>query len=164
MIAIQKLRIAVSALLLSGLADTALADGSLNTPGSACVATGTNSLFVRSDGEVENLTASIVTVVCPVDRPIGPGVTTTILSGDVFVIDQHPTLNVCCRVMSKNPSGSLVPGTQDCSAATSASYQHLVLPAITDEPTFSQFFVQCTVPPVSAGIPSRIQMVRNTQQ
>jgi len=71
---------------------------------------------------------------------------------------------VCCRAMSKNPSGSLIAGDLACSSGTSASYQHLVLPAISDGPTFSLFFVQCTVPPVSGGIPSRIQMYRNTQQ
>lgn len=66
---------------VAGVAGAVIAAPVENAPGSACVAAGAGSLSVRTDGDIEN------------------------------VIDQHPTLNVCCRVASKNPSGALELGT-----------------------------------------------------
>lgn len=159
-------RTVMFALSFAGVASVAgavIAAPMENSPGSACVAAGAGSLNVRSDGDIENITSSTVTAVCPVDRPVGTDGTSQ-LAGNAWVIDQHPTLNVCCRVLSKNPSGAIVFGTQVCSDDASASYQNLVLPEITDGPTFSHFIVQCTLPPSNGGLTSKIVTYRNAQE
>lgn len=158
----KHVRILVPALLLSGLAGAVLAATTTNSPGSACVATA-GSVNVRGDGEAENVTGSTITVVCPADRPIG-GSPATKVSGTVFVIDQNPAGEVCCKVMSKNPSGAVVQSASVCSTGSSSSYQNLALPEITDTFTFSHFFIQCTIPPASAGLTSRISTYRTAQQ
>jgi hypothetical protein len=133
-----------------------------NTPGAACVAVGSGTLNVRSDGEAENPTAATVTAVCPAERPAGADLTTKV-SGQVFVVDQSTIANVCCKVVSKNAGGASVQSATICSAGASSGYQALSLPEITDPFSFSHFYVQCDVPPVSAGLTSRIQMYRTTQ-
>jgi hypothetical protein len=133
-----------------------------NTPGASCVAAGSGTLNVRSDGEAENATASTVTAVCPAERQAGADLTTKV-SGQVFVVDQSTTANVCCKVVSKNAGGAVVQSATVCSAGSSSGYQSLALPEITDPFSFSHFYVQCDVPPVSAGLTSRIQMYRTTQ-
>src|SRR4029079_1179232 len=116
----------------------------------------------NSSGEAANATASTVTAVCPVERPVGAGGTSK-LSGNVWVVDQNASANVCCKVVSKNAGGQVVESPQVCSAGTSSSYQILNLAEITDAFTYSHYFVQCTVPPVDAA-QSRILMYRATQQ
>ena len=155
------LGIALSLTLLGSIAGAVWASTTTNSPGAYCVAS-TGSLSVRDDGEVENTTGSTVTAVCPAERAIAPS-TVTQVSGTVFVVDRSSTANVCCRVVSRNASGSVVLGTEECSTGSSTSYQQLALPQITDTATFSQYFVRCTVPPVSAGAASRIQLYRTTQ-
>lgn len=155
------LGIAISLSLLGSIAGAVWASTTTNAPGAYCVAS-TGSLSVRDDGEVENTTASTVIAVCPAERPIAPS-TTTQVSGTAFVVDRHPTLNVCCRVVSKNAGGGIVQGTSFCSTGASTAYQQLPLPQITDAATFSQYSVQCTVPPASGGAASRIQLYRTTQ-
>lgn len=134
-----------------------------NAPGAGCVATGTGGLTVRDDGEAENRTASTVTAICPAERPVGTDIT-KILGGTVFVVDQNPTYDVCCRAVSKNPGGTKVIGSWQCSSGTSSSYQILELATLNDPYSWSAFFVECQLPPSSNGLFSRIQMYRVNQQ
>lgn len=152
--------------LVGGLlyAGVALAASTNNAPGSACTATSGASLSVRDDGEAENLSAGLVTAICPAERPIGTGETTTSLSGKVFVVDQSTTSNVCCRAVSKNPNGVKVTGAWSCSTGSSSGYQSLDLAAISDSYTYSSFYLECQVPAVSSGNASRIQMYRTVQE
>lgn len=152
--------VTLSAVLAAG---ATLADSTTNAPGSACVATGSSSLTVRDDGEAENRMASTVTALCPAERPIGTGQTTS-LSGRVFVVDQNPVSDVCCRAVSKNPGGTKVTGTWTCSSGSSSGYQILDLAALSDTYSFSSFFLECQVPASSSGVYSRIQMYRVSQQ
>ncbi|WNG47127.1 hypothetical protein F0U60_25625 [Archangium minus] len=151
--------------ILTGIlaAGATLADSTQNAPGAACVAINGASLTVRDDGEAENRTASLVTAICPAERPIGTGTTTT-LSGRVFVVDQSTTSEVCCRAVSKNPLGAKVTGAWQCSTGSSANYQALDLASLSDTYTFSSFYLECQVPALSGGNASRIQMYRATQQ
>lgn len=153
--------VTLSAILAAG---ATLADSTTNAPGSACVATGSASLTVRDDAEAENRTASLVTALCPAERPVGAGTFTTALSGRVFVVDQNPLSEVCCRAVSKNPGGAKITGTWSCSSGSSSGYQILDLAALSDTYTFSTFFLECQVPAPSSGLYSRIQMYRVSQQ
>lgn len=153
--------IALSMTLLS-TAGAVWAATTTNSPGAYCVAA-SGGLSVRDDGEVENTSAATVTAVCSAERPISPA-TTTKVSGTVFVVDRSSTANVCCKIMSKNAGGAVVQSASVCSAGNSTGHQKLELPQITDLCTYSQYFVQCTLPPVSAGTASRIQLYRTTQE
>jgi hypothetical protein len=135
-----------------------------NAPGSACVSAG-GTLNVRTDGEIENTsTTSFAFAVCPVDRPIGSGVTTTQLSATVFAVDRNPSSDICCWVASKNPDGGSVSGTSTCTSGSSSSYQQIALPGLTDNTTYSHFYVFCTLPPAVGTSTSRLQTIRSIQQ
>ena len=95
---------------------------------------------------------------------MGAGTLTTNFNGRVFVVDQNPTYDACCRVVSKNPGGAKINGAWQCSAGTSNTYQILDLVSITDVYTFSAFYIECQLPASSNGAASRIQMYRGIQQ
>lgn len=156
-------RAAITAALLCSVAGAVWAATSSNLPGASCVAAGSGTLAARADGEAENLTASTVTAVCPVERPMGAELTTK-LSATVFVVDRHASANVCCKAVSKNAGGAVVQSATVCSTGSSTSYQALSLAEITDPYTFSHFYVQCDVPPIASGAASRLQFVRAVQQ
>ena len=138
----------------------ASAEVSTNLPGMQCVATTSIPLNTTDNGEAENpSTTGFAQANCPVERPIAPTVTTK-LSAKIFVVDRHPTNNVCCSVNSRNPSGAIVASALVCSTGSSASYQQLNIAQITDTATYSQFNVFCLVPPASGGNTSRIQTYR----
>jgi len=158
---LKGLLILVGGLLYAGVA---LAASTQNAPGSACVATSGQNLTARADGEAENQSASLVTAICPTERPIGTGATTTSLSGTVFVVDQNSSTNVCCRAVSKNPGGAKTNGAWSCSSGTSSSYQALTVAPISDAYTYSSFYLECQVPAISGGNASRIQMYRTIQE
>ncbi len=119
-----------------------------NNPGASCVGSGTGELTVTNEGEAQNQTNWTVTAVCPAERPIGAGELQTELSGKVFVVDQHPWSNVCCRAISKNPSGATQYGSWECSSGDSSGYQVLDVDPVTDNYTWSHFMLQCMVPPM----------------
>lgn len=150
---------AVAALAVTGIA---VADEIENLPASMCVAS-SGDLTIRSDGQVENASSALVTAICPVARPNISGSFTSDFSATVWVVDRHPTINVCCRAYSKNPGGATVAGTQVCSADQSTDYQTLSVPAIHDGYSWSHFYVQCTIPAVSSSARSRILTYRSTQ-
>jgi hypothetical protein len=156
------LRLGLRALLAASLllvAAVAVAATTTNAPGAYCVATNGNSLTIRTDGEAENKTAVTVNALCPVERVAG----STQVSGTVFVVDQSSSANVCCKLVSKNPSGARIDGTQACSTGSSTAGQSLSLAPITDAFSYSHFFVQCTMPPQNGASASRIQMYRTAQ-
>ena len=158
-----KLKITTLVLTALSISGIVWASTTTNSPGGNCVAASSGSLNVRSDGEAENTTNTTVIAVCPAERPVGANLTTK-ASGQVFVVDQSVTGDVCCRIESKNPGGAIVTGPLVCSSGTSASYQALTLPEITDAFTYSHFFVWCSVPAINGVLASRIQMYRTTQQ
>jgi hypothetical protein len=137
-----------------------------NAPGSSCVyAGGGGTLNVRTDGEIENTsTTAFAIAICPVDRPIGSGVTTTQLSGTVFAVDRSSSADVCCWVASKNPDGGSVSGTSTCTSGSSSTYQQISLPGLTDNTTYSHFYVICSLPPAVGTSTSRLQTIRSIQQ
>ncbi|MGH1344074.1 MAG: hypothetical protein ACRBN8_21120 [Nannocystales bacterium] len=132
-----------------------------NNPGAACVATGDNPLSVRIDGEAENQTSSGMYAVCPAERPVDD--LATEVSGRVFVVDQHPTSNACCRAASKNPSGSYQYSSWECSSGSSSGYQILDVDPVNDGYSWSHFMLQCYLPPMSGNAASRIQTYRVIQ-
>jgi hypothetical protein len=156
------IKLGLAAATLTLVAGGVLAATTTNSPGAACVAA-TGTLTVLSSGETENATGSTVTAVCPAERPVGANGTSKV-SGNVWVVDQNPSYNVCCKVVSKNAGGAVVESPLVCSSGSSSSYQILSLAEITDGYTYSHYFVQCTVPPVNGAAASRIQMYRTTQQ
>jgi hypothetical protein len=157
----KRLSVSLFALSTVGAAAVAFASTSANTPGASCVAS-TGSLFNAVTGEAANLTASTVTAVCPIDRVIAPTVSTKV-SAVVWVRDQNPSLDVCCTLNSKNPSGNLVSSPQVCSSGSSSSYQQLTLPQISDGYTYSHYYVQCSIPGTSGGAFSELLTYRSVQ-
>jgi hypothetical protein len=127
------------------------------------VGTGGATISIRSDGQAENATASAITVVCPVERIVTPVVSTT-LSGVVNVVDQHPTSDVCCQLVSLNgASGTRIQSSPVCSQGSSSASQSLNLGQIVDPYSYSHFFIQCDVPPAQTASTSRIQSYQTTQ-
>lgn len=159
----KKLPGAIALLVMAGVAVTALAAEIANVPASTCIPANGGQLSIGTDGQVANNTASSVTAVCPADRKLIGSAWATRFWARTFVVDQHSTQNVCCRVYSKNPSGGLVSGTDVCSTGESSSHQILDMPTITDGTTWSHFFVQCTLPPLE-GSASKLQTVRTHQE
>lgn len=155
----KSVRTFVATSLLS-IAGVAVAAATENAPGAYCVPVAGGALTVRDDGEVENRSASVVTVVCPVERDPS----SISISGLVFVVDQNPSANVCCHVASKNPGGGLVTRSDVCSTGNNPDQQHFDIPEITDKASWSHFFVTCTIPPANNNAASRIQMYRTTQK
>jgi hypothetical protein len=145
-----------------GLVNSASADVISNRAGARCVATGADKLTVRTDGESENNNYKTVTAICPAPRPMSP--VTKKLSGSIFVIDRHSTENVCCYVASKNPGGAFKKGTTVCSSGNKSTYQILTLPELTDNYSWSSFYIRCTVPTKTSYGASRIQMYRAIQK
>jgi hypothetical protein len=133
--------------------------GMENMPGSMCV--GTNAaLTVTSTGNADNGNAAAVTAICPTERVTIGGSLALNFSGRVWVLDRNSNADVCCHVVSRNPSsGTVTAGTDVCSTGNSTSAQSLTLPGINDPYTFSSFYIQCTMPAVGSG-PSRIVTYR----
>jgi hypothetical protein len=142
------------------LAGTAFATSTDNSPGALCVGTTGGSLTNTSDGEAQNLNGATVTAICPVERPISP-TAATVISGRAFVVDQSTTGDVCCRMVSKNPSGGAkIVSAFVCTSGSSSSMQILDTPQITDTTTFSHFYIECSVP-AAASAPSKILTYRS---
>lgn len=125
------------------------ADDITNHPASACVPAGTGQLTVTAAAGVENASTATVTAMCPVERIAHAGFATT-FSGRVWVVDQNPTYNICCRVVSHNPGGTPQLGASSCSTGSATTSQSLVLAGLTDTASYSHFFISCSVPPKSS--------------
>ena len=148
------------ALALVAGAGAALADTEVNTPGAACVAA-SGTLSNSVDGQAANLGTGAAVAVCPIDRLLQPTESTHV-SASVWVVNENPS-GLCCELISKNPGGGVVTGTQACTTTVSSSYQGLAVPQITDTTTFSHFMVQCTVPGTNGGAISKLLTYRSDQ-
>jgi hypothetical protein len=134
-----------------------------NAPGSMCVAAA-GALTVNTAGQVENKGTVNATAICPTERKMINGALATNFSATVWVLDQHSVGNICCTVVSHQPNGVIKESaTLACSSGSSASYQALSVPGITEPATFADWFVRCTVPLPESGKTSRILTYRSTQ-
>jgi hypothetical protein len=148
-------------LLSLSLSNPALADESDNAPGSMCVGAGYD-LTVNTLGQAENPQSFTVSAICPSERRVINGAFATNFSATVWVSDQNSTYNVCCKAVSRTPSGNVQESPWACTSGTSSNTA-LTIPVITDGYTFAHFYLQCTLPGAEAGKTSRILTFRSTQ-
>lgn len=135
-----------------------------NAPGAMCVsATPGDVAQPNSSGQMSNTSDARATFVCPAERVRDGGNFSRDFAAMVFVRDQHPEEDVCCRVVSQNPAGRQTRGDLVCSEGTSSSYQILSLPGLYDNTSWSHFFVRCGVPPVHDGRRSAVLTYRSVQ-
>ena len=152
----------ISALALSIIsAGAVIASTTTNTPGATCVAS-SGTLVNSVDGQSVNLTTSSASAVCPIDRQIAPTVSTKV-AATVWVVDQSTSANICCTLHSKNPAGGEQSSPQVCSSGSNSTYQTISLAQITDNATFSHYFISCTVPGTSSGLASKILTYRSIE-
>lgn len=149
------------ALALVGSAGAVVASTTTNTPGATCVAS-SGALVNSIDGQAANLTTSSATAVCPIDRQIAPTVSTKV-AATVWVVDESSSANVCCTLHSRNPNGVSVNSAQVCSSGQTSASQQLSLAQITDNTTFSHYFITCTVPALSSGLVSKVLTYRSIE-
>ncbi len=133
-----------------------------NAPGSMCVAT-TGAATVNTAGNAYNNTNNWMTMICPADRQTTDGTFSKKFRGSVWVVDRHPTLNVCCRAKSRNPGGATKQSAAVCSNGAQTGYQIINLPEISDPYTWSHFYFQCTVPAKHNGAASSVLTFRAIQ-
>jgi IgA peptidase M64 len=152
---------------LAGFPDTA-ADYAFyaNYPGAACKATGTASVSYNTSANVSNLAVASATVLCPTRRVQENGSFTNHLMGQAFVVDQHPTENVCCQLFARTPAGNVSTGATVCSEGSSGSTQSLQLdfPKVRMDYTFAHFALTCSLPAASSGKASSVLTYRIGQQ
>ncbi|MDI1450442.1 trypsin-like serine protease [Polyangium sp. 6x1] len=132
----------------------------VNQAGTYCRPVGSALVDYGSDGEAFNSSVFSGQVVCPMQRPGDDGYPNVVDVPRLFVVDRHASQDVCCKLQSKNPSGTLVETTTVCSSGASADSQTLVLPSLYDPYTWSQFSLNCTVPGSAALGLSGIQGYR----
>ncbi|WNG47128.1 S1 family peptidase [Archangium minus] len=132
----------------------------VNQPGASCRTVQGGQLSYGSDGEAFNSGNTLSQLLCPIRRPGDGGFANVVDVPRLFVLDRHPTANVCCRLQSKNPSGQLITTTEVCSTGASSDPQALVLPSVYDGTTWSQFNLVCSVPGIAALGRSGIQSYR----
>ncbi|PTL82274.1 hypothetical protein [Vitiosangium sp. GDMCC 1.1324] len=158
----RRLAALVSLPLLSLSASTAaLADDMDNAPGSMCVGAG-YSLTVNTAGQAENPQAFTVTAICPSERKVINGAFATNFSATVWVSDQSTTSDVCCKAVSRLPSGVTKESALVCTTGTTSN-TGLTIPVVTDGYTFAHFYLQCQLPGVESGKTSRILTFRSIQ-
>jgi hypothetical protein len=148
--------------LLSLTASTlALAEEMDNAPGSMCVGAGYD-LNPNTLGQTENPQSFTVSAICPSERRVINGAFATNYSATVWVSDQNSTSDVCCKAVSRTPSGNVKESAWACSTGMSSNTA-LNVPVITDGYTFAHFYLQCTLPGAEAGRTSRILTFRSIQ-
>lgn len=138
-----------------------------NLPGALCsVLDGAEGGRVTTNGQLANDSGAPLTVVCPVGRP-GEGAeggwADVVSAPRVFVIDRHPTQDVCCHVQSFNPANGPKAGAEQCSSGVAAGYQSLNVPSIHDGPTWGAYQLVCTLPGADQQKRSSIHTYRITQ-
>ena len=136
----------------------------VNQAGTYCRPVGSGSVDYGSEGEALNATAGSVQVVCPMQRPGGDdGYPNVVDVPRLFVLDRHASQNVCCKLQSKNPTGTHIETTTVCSSGASADYQPLQVPSLYDPYSWSQFSLHCTVPGSATLGLSGVQGYRSRQ-
>jgi hypothetical protein len=152
---------------LAGFPDS-LADYALyaNYPGASCKATGGAVVSYNTAANVSNNAAASASVLCPTRRIQANGSFTNHLMGQAFVLDQHPTEDVCCQLFARTPSGNIATGADVCSTGSSGSMQTLKLdfPKVRMDYTFAHFALKCTLPAASSGKASSVLTYRIGQQ
>ncbi|AUX45420.1 uncharacterized protein SOCE26_069110 [Sorangium cellulosum] len=137
-----------------------------NHPGLQCRQTGgdTTAVTYSSRGAVVNTATASEEVVCPAGRyDTGDGLSNYVF-GRVWVNDQSTTGNVCCHVITKNPTGTLREAPEECSSGTGAQVIMLDFPKMHDPFSWSHFDISCTLPASSGGASSSIHTYRVQQQ
>jgi hypothetical protein len=136
-----------------------------NYPGMLCRPTFSGALTYNWRGAAENQTAQSAVVVCPAGRyaPNGEPFSDWVF-GRVWVDDQSSIGDVCCNVITKNPSGGLRQGPEVCTIGTGAQSLVLDYPKVYDPFTWSHFDIQCRLPAVYGGNASSIHTYRVQQQ
>lgn len=136
-----------------------------NYPGAACEALGTSPATPDATAEQSNLASSSRTFVCPIERAVDASgrFANVFRAPRVFVRDQHPSLDVCCALQTRNPSGTPAESTTVCSSGSSSGYQSLEIPTVYDNTSWSQASLRCTVPGTSASGSSAILTYRTLQ-
>lgn len=118
----------------------------VSQPGASCQSVQGGELTYGTGGEAYNGGTATSQILCPIQRP-GNGTYANVVDVPrLFVLDRHPTANVCCKLQSKNPSGTRITSTEVCSTGASTDYQPLALPSVYDNTTWSQFSLVCSVP------------------
>ena len=155
-----------STTLAISLTGVVLAEDVMNLPASMCRPQGSGSLAVKDDGSIENQTTSEVTALCPVERKWANGALSTSLSAKVWALDRHATENVCCRAVRRSPTNSNndFRGPEVCTSGNYITYQTLDVPEIASGGSFSYFYIECTIPPKSAGNESGLSTYRAIQE
>jgi hypothetical protein len=152
---------------LAGFPDTA-ADYAFyaSYPGAACKVTGTAAISYNTAAHISNLATAPATVLCPTRRIQDNGYFANRLMGQAFVVDQHPTADVCCKIFARTPAGSYASGDTVCSTGSSTSSQRLLLdyPKVRMDYTFAHFALSCTLPAASSGKASSVITYRIGQQ
>lgn len=132
----------------------------VNQPGASCRAVQGGQVLYGGDGEAFNGGGGSSQFLCPIQRSGHGGFANVASVSRLFVLDRHPTENVCCHLQSKNPSGKRIATTEVCSSGASTGYQQLELPSVYDNTTWSQFSLVCSVPGSAAQGLSGIQTYR----
>jgi hypothetical protein len=134
--------------------------GMKNRPGARCRPAAGGTPVYSSDGSMLGDGSGTVAI-CPIDRPIAPTASNFVSVPHVWVTDQNPNEDVCCHLQSSNPGGALIVGEDVCSSGASGAGQDLLLSSLYDPYTYSQFSIQCTIPPPSSnGAPSSVDGYR----
>lgn len=137
-----------------------------NHPGIECRQAGgdTGALTYSSRGAAVNTATQSEEFICPAGRyNPGDGMSNYVF-GRVWVNDQSTTGDVCCRVLTKNPTGTLREAPEVCSSGTGAQSIMLDFPKMHDPYTWSHYDISCTLPASSGGVSSSIHTYRVQQQ
>ncbi len=142
---LRTLGLLTGGLLLTGSASAALQ----NYPGASCVSASSTPLTVFSAGDAGNVSASTMTLVCPIVRDMST-FSTGNASGAIWVLDEHFTANVCCSSQVLDPIGSLHATASQCTTG-SGTVTGLSFSGPVWTGTFGARSYMCTLPPQFAS-------------
>ena len=135
-----------------------------NNPGLLCRPTGSSALTYSSNGAAVNATALSENVICTAGRFAPSGTISNYVFGRVWVDDQSSTSEICCHVITTDPTGAVRAVPDMCSSGTGVQTLLLDYPKMYDPSVSSQYDISCTLPPVSGGASSSIVSYRVQQQ
>ncbi len=142
------------ALLLADKASAALQ----NYPGASCVSTSTPGT-VFSAGDIGNTTGSSMTFVCPIARDMS-SFSSGNANGNIWVLDQHFSANICCSSQVLDPIGSLHASASQCTSG-SGNVTGLTFSGPVWTGTFGARSFLCTLPGQFQGTTSTIRAYRS---
>ncbi|HEY6556560.1 MAG TPA: hypothetical protein VI072_04775 [Polyangiaceae bacterium] len=105
---------------------------------------------------VHNVATTGAGVSCPGQIPPGDNV---VVSGQAVVFDRHPTVDVCCTLLSQGADGTVVASMQVCSDKSGGPSQTLnyFFPFLL---TASQAFFSCSIPGATSSGVSHVTSYR----